>query len=1394
MAESDRNVAGLRREIEELRARLADAEEHVRAFRAGEVDAVVVYGDQAERVYTLLGADHSYRVMVEQMNEAAVVLARNLTVLFANANLAKLVGEPSEDVLGASFERFVPDDENRAFRSLLERAREGGCTGELLLLAGGRRIPVDLSLSPVALDSVDAVCLLITDLTEQKRNARMLAKGQLASAILEQQAEVTVVCGPDGRILQASRVTDRLCGRNPVGEKLESVLPLELTDGRRFWMGTVRPGESVQGVHALVRRDEEPVRHLLLSATSLTGQRDEHLGWVLSLADITERQRAQEETSRQRATLEGVNKILGAALTNATERELGVACLEVAQQLTQSKFGFIGEVNEKGLEDIAISDPGWDACAVVDAAGHRVIGGFKIHGIYGRVISDGRPLFTNDPTGHPDRIGLPAGHPAIGAFLGVPLFREGRTVGMIAVANRPGGYTLAEQEALEALAPAIVEAFLRKRAEQALRKSEALYRGIGESIDYGVWVCAPTGENLYASESFLKMVGITQEQCSNFGWGGVLHPDDAERTIAAWQECVRTGGNWDIEHRFRGVDGQWHHVLARGVPIRDERGEITCWAGINLDITERKRIEGRLRESESRERERAEQLHELSQRLTYHVDHSPLAVVEWGPDMRLIRWSGEAERLFGWKAEEVLGKRMDEFRWIYEEDEPQVEEVKTELLSGTNMRRFSANRNYRKDGAVVHCEWHNSSLLDESGQLRSILSLVLDVTERKRAEEELRQAKEAADAAARAKSEFLANMSHEIRTPMNAVIGFTDLLLGTPLDPDQRRFLDLIKSSGEALLDVVNDVLDLSKMEAGRFDFVEEAFNLRDVTEKVTRSLGLRAHQKGLELTGHIPFSVPTAIVGDPARLRQVLVNLLGNAIKFTERGDVHLAVRRVEPAAEGSEGVVSLRFSVRDTGIGIPREKLGLLFQSFQQVDSSSTRRHEGTGLGLFISRRIVEQMGGRIEVESVEGEGSAFSFTVPFRLQPGATAGTAEVTELRGHRVLVVDDNATNRIIVLEMLTTQGMAVALASGGEEALGLLRAAEAAGQPYELLLVDCQMPRMDGFQLIERVKGDRRFPQPAIVMITSDDLPAYSARARAAGAAAYLVKPVVCAELLSAVRSVLLGTGVKEAEPTEEKVPGLAAGRPLRLLLAEDNTVNQLLVRALVERAGWSIDVVEDGRAALAALSGKHEYDLVLMDVQMPVLDGYEATKSLRELEKRGNKARRTPVIGLTARALPGDRQRCLDAGMDDYLAKPMEPQALYDVVRRHVGDSRTREPPAEIPASLLKNPAIVGKIVGQILTDLPGVIAALRAAVERGVPGEIETLAHRLVGSLLVFGARDSTEIARRLEACGREGRLDDATAILETLEEELRRLAAYLEELRRSSWTGSGTAREAT
>ncbi|MBI5439782.1 MAG: response regulator, partial [Deltaproteobacteria bacterium] len=591
------------------------------------------------------------------------------------------------------------------------------------------------------------------------------------------------------------------------------------------------------------------------------------------------------------------------------------------------------------------------------------------------------------------------------------------------------------------------------------------------------------------------------------------------------------------------------------------------------------------------------------ERLRLANDSAGLGTFDWHPQTGELILSANARAHLGLPAEGELAYD-DIIAALHPDDRERVDSSIRALLRPESGGAYAAE--YRPARISEADEpWvasRGKMLYDEEGRAVRFLGTTLDITERRRFEEGLSRAREAAESAARAKSEFLANMSHEIRTPMNAIIGFTDLLLAMELTDEQRRYLDLVKNSGEALLDVVNDVLDLSKMEAGKFDFVDEPFDLRDLTEKIGRSLALRAHQKGLELTTHVPFSVPTSLLADPGRLRQVLANLLGNAVKFTEHGEVHLSVREVEPPA-GADGRLWLRFSIKDTGIGIAPEKLDQLFQSFQQLDPSSTRRHEGTGLGLFISRRIVEQMGGRIQVQSEKGKGSTFSFTVPFRVQQGVLevgACEKELPELRGQKVLVVDDNPTNRMILVEMLGNQEMEVSVAGSGEEALGLLRAANGAKRPYELLIVDCQMPGMDGFQLIERVKRDRKLPQPVIVMITSDDLPAYCGRARKVGAAAYLVKPVSCAELIAAVRTVL-GTEIRKPvaceQPSAPDEP--EADESLRVLLVEDNLVNQILVRTLVERKGWSIEVAEDGRAALEVLS-REPFDVVLMDVQMP--------------------------------------------------------------------------------------------------------------------------------------------------------------------------------------------------
>ncbi len=637
------------------------------------------------------------------------------------------------------------------------------------------------------------------------------------------------------------------------------------------------------------------------------------------------------------------------------------------------------------------------------------------------------------------------------------------------------------------------------------------------------------------------------------------------------------------------------------------------------------------------------------------IENSPLAIMVLDSAEKIQLCNPAFEQMFQYSKIELIGKPADGLL----ADGGLLAEARNishGTLGGTPVNLVT--RRKRKDGSLVDVELHGVPLV-VNGQVVGSLGIYQDISVRKRAEEAMQQAKEAAEATSRAKSEFLANMSHEIRTPMNGIMGMTELVLDTELDSEQREYLNMAKMSADSLLSLINDILDYSKIEAGKLEIDTIDFNLGDTIGDTMKTLSLRAHQKGLELAYDLQPDVPDALMGDPGRLRQIIVNLVGNAIKFTERGEVILYMQTERRTSED----IQLHFTVSDTGIGIPPEKQAAIFEAFTQADGSMSRTYGGTGLGLTISSRLVGLMHGRIWVESELNKGSRFHFSAQFGLQkaPARTIVPRDPATLRDMRVLVVDDNATNRQILLKMLDhwhTRPLAV---ESGAKAMTALSEAQGLGRNYPLILLDAQMPEMDGFALAECIKRNPEWGAATIMMLSSAGQRGDAKRCRELGVAAYLTKPVRQGELLDAVLTALGTKPIREAPPPLVTRHSLRENsKHLRILLVEDNAVNQMLAVRLLEKRGHKVIVAGNGKEALAALE-KDSFDLVLMDVQMPEMDGFEATAVIREKEKTSGN--HLPVIAMTAHAMAGDRERCLEAGMDDYITKPIRPEELTELL-----------------------------------------------------------------------------------------------------------------------------------
>src|SRR6516162_643815 len=936
---------------------------------------------------------------------------------------------------------------------------------------------------------------------------------------------------------------------------------------------------------------------------------------------------------------------------------------------------------------------------------------------------------------------------------------------------------------------------------------------VAELLDLALDLICVAGLDGYfkqVNKAWTDVLGYSKEELLSQPWTNFVHPDDREASIAEAIQVFQGHKTMRFRNRYRSKEGSFRWILWTAAAPSD--GQFLY--ATSRDITEIKRDEDLLLAQYFVTKVLAEapSLHEAAPKILKNICET----LEWavGTVWKLDKNEGILRCVETWhtptaNASEfsVLTRSHTFDRGIglpgrvwENADAVWIEDV-------TRDPNFPRAPIASKEG--VHSAFGFPILLGDevlgvleffSHQIRQpdtkLLNLVAGVgsqigqfIERTEAEaalrvyaRELESAKQVAEEATKAKSEFLANMSHEIRTPMNAIVGMTELALGTPLTSEQRDYLSTIKDSADALLALINDLLDFSKIEARKFELDKRDFNLRDTLEDTVRLLAPRAHQKDLELGCHIQVDLPDRVFGDPIRLRQIVINLVGNAIKFTDKGEVMLHVERQGQ----SESILNLHFFVSDTGIGIPKEKQQTIFEAFEQVDSSTTRRYGGTGLGLSISAALVKLMGGTMWVESKIRQGSKFHFTVVLELKKSESESVAEeVQKLIDLPILVVDDNASNRRILKEVLTNWRMKPTLASSGAEALNALEKGKSRNS-FAVVLLDVHMPEMDGFAVAEQIKNSHEQQGIKVILLTSASRPSDVARRRELGISDYLSKPIKQSELFDAIVTAMAEHGRKTERYESTSALIQASERSLRVLLAEDNPVNQTLAMRILERLGHKAQVANNGKEALERAQ-EEEFDVILMDVQMPEMDGLEATMAIREAEAGSRK--HVPIVAMTAHAMKGDREKCLSAGMDRYLSKPIRidelKQAMSEIEKtQNMGQSPEHSFRAIgqlelLLDSVMGDRALLTEMAELWLADSAKQEAQIRNGLDSSDAIMVQRAAHALKGSVGTFQASAAQDAASQLEMSAKDADLVGARKAFERLSTQINLVRQDLRQL---------------
>ncbi|MBI5897009.1 MAG: response regulator, partial [Desulfobacterales bacterium] len=788
------------------------------------------------------------------------------------------------------------------------------------------------------------------------------------------------------------------------------------------------------------------------------------------------------------------------------------------------------------------------------------------------------------------------------------------------------------------------------RRELGIRQSEVKFRTIIETMEDAYCELSLDGHFTYVNDAQCAQLRRPREAIVGRLWLNTFAPESAVRFGQALEQIRATESEqYMLPGALLRQEGSLCFVELSVMARRDRAGRLIGFSSISRDVSEKKNAEQVLKVVERKYRNIIASIED--------------AYFEANLRGRFLFFNETLVHILGYPEKTLQTMKYSDF--MAPRSARKINRATNKILRTGKPHQLLQYQIIRADGVKRHIESSISLIRDGKGQPVGFRGLARDITPRKLAQRELARAKAQAEEATLAKSDFLANMSHEIRTPLNGIIGMYNLLRATDLTAEQADFVETGKRSADSLLAVINDILDFSKIEAGKLDIEVVDFDLRKALQDMTALPAMQAHAKGLEFIYCIDPQVPSFLKGDPGRLRQILMNLSSNAIKFTSRGEIVLSIG----LAEQSPGKVQLRFAVKDTGIGISAEEQARLFQSFQQADVSTKRKYGGTGLGLAISKMLAELMGGRMGVESQVGQGAIFWFTADFETQPDAPERRLEApATLRTKRILIVDDNQTNLQVLSAYLQSWGCDCDQAAGGEAALALLHALARTGAPYDLVITDLRMPFMDGAELGRRIKADPILKETILIMLTSQGLRGDAGQMKHIGFAAYLTKPVRRSHLFDCLIAVIGGDQcylpeAERIETHENSVPTQGQRSGIRILLVEDNPINQKVTLYLLARFGFSTDAVINGRLALEALE-KDAYDLVLMDIQMPEMDGLEATRIIRDPHS-AVRDHAVPVIALTAHAMKGDREQFLAAGMDDYVAKPIQPQILLQTIER---------------------------------------------------------------------------------------------------------------------------------